>query len=539
VGLATGCKGKDADNSQTTTQSKAVEQKSLYYHVPENSVVFMKTSLNKDKHIELMQKQLKNFDMAKFIESFKQQVALDEAQKPQLDLFISIYNSLISEGLLPNDKDGGVFEEMIGAGEIEIPSRKMTNSLILKSKIPAEMVISKLELALKKNEAQDKFKLQKISGTELNLTFGENKDITVYITGKGNLIAASSDNAQAKKILQPNEKLAPVVVEAQNKINNLEEELWAVFTYIKGLVDRNKDNQKKDTDVPIDSFQLSGGFENDMLRTHGAIDIREQSPLANNVIKTLVDNKVDKISPLPPKGDLAVEIKLSANLLNALMELAEQSPTALNANNKEGFELIRKLGNLDLGLVLGNVSSPYPEIYVAAHGPEVSSLKNIVKEMISQLGGPMLGSSNGLAWQEKEVATLKTDAITTPFGIGLFLAEHESNLILATGEAGIKLRGLVSEGTSIRNDQLLKKATNLNTDTPLLSFYFDQEKIVKILKDVNTIAAPFTGGQAVIEESYITQVNQPTEVLGVVKVNNKRVELFSWTTIEEPKQKNG
>jgi hypothetical protein len=425
--------------------------------------------------------------------------------------------------MLPSNKGQGTIEEAVGEVHYVPDTKKFDGGVLFRSKIPGDMVLTQLQAALKRHEIES----EKKSDSELVLTIEGTK---VYAKSTANLIAVSQSAETSSALLATAPETSPILKEAEDKIPGMTKEWFVLYSGLKSLVQNLDANEELKKDFPLDSVQFTTSVEGGLVKSHGAANFNSTNAIASSILKQLTDTKGTAGGAFPPGKDVAFAFQISDAAIKTLIaNIAKSSDAAESAEFAAILPMLNQIGSLDIGVVQGGVASPYPEVYLSSHTAEGDALKTSLKNLVTQLIAPMLG---GMNWQEKKIGETSADVITSPFGVGLFLASTKNNLILSTGEAALTLNTTETKEPAVADTTLLAKVKSL-TGTALITFYTDGGKLAQILKDINSIAAPFTGGKSPVDESTLTQLQAQKESYATVSAFPDKIELMGWAVLPQ------
>ena len=85
---------------------------------------------------------------------------------------------------------------------------------------------------------------------------------------------------------------------------------------------------------------------------------------------------------------------------------------------------------------------------------------------------------------------------------------------------------------AVADTNLLAKVKALS-GAPIVTFYTDGGKLAKIVKDVNSIAATFTGGKSVMDPATLTQLKAQKESFAMVSAFPDKIKLMGWAVLPQ------
>lgn len=523
--LSSGC-GK-SETSQTASGGAAVQAptQTLLSHVPKDTWGFVRANLTNPDVQKVLAKNLQKLDPAQAMMALEQQTSIPEGDrekyKTSVKLAFTLYDMFIDEGMFPSDKGQGTIEEAIGEAHYIPETKKFDGGVLIRTRTPGEKVLSQLEAALKKHEMDS----EKKSDSELVLTIEGTK---VYVKSSDNLIAISQSPETASSLLGAATEPAPILKEAEAKIPAMSNEGFVLYSSLKSLVQHIDGNEELKKQFPLESVQFATNIDGTLVKSHGSANFNQENPTVSSVLKQLADTKATTGGAFPPDKEVAFAFRISDVAIKTLISsIAKSADAAESAEFSALLPLLNQIGSLDVGLVQGGVASPFPEIYLASHTTQGESLKTALKEIGTQTITPMMG---GMNWTEKKIGDLSADVISSPLGIGLYLAATKDKLIVSTGQSSLSFQATEAKGPAITDASLLAK-TSTTTGTPVVTCYTDGEKLARILKDVSSMAASFTGGKSPIDEATLTSLQAQKESYATVSAFPDRIDLLGWAVV--------
>jgi hypothetical protein len=474
---------------------------------------------------KVMAKNLQKFDPAQALMAIEQQTSIPEGErekyKTSVKLAFSLYDMFIDEGMLPSDKGQGTIEEAIAEAHYLPDTKKFDGGVLIRTKISGDKVLGQLQSALKKHEIDS----EKKSDSEVVLTIEGTK---VYAKSKDNLIAISQSPETSSALLGEAPEPAPILKEAEAKIANLSNEGFVLYSSLRSLVEHIEGNEELKKQFPLESVQFATNIDGSLMRSHGSAHFNQANSTVSSVLKQLAATKTATGDAFPPNKEVAFAFRISDVAIKTLISSISQSPGAAeSAEFSAVLPLLNQIGSLDAGLIQGGVASPFPEVYLSSHTAQGESLKTALKEIATQAITPMMG---GMNWTEKKFGEISADVISSPLGIGLYLAATKDKLILSTGQGAFSFQANENKSPAISDASLLGKASS-TTGTPIVTFYTDGEKLARILKDVSSMAASFTGGKSPIDEATLTSLQAQKESYATVSAFPDRIELMGWAVL--------
>jgi len=523
--LSSGC-GK-SESSQTTSKSAPPQSttETLLAHVPKDTWSFVRANLTNPEVQKVLAKNLQKFDPAQALMALEQQTSISEDQKEQyktsVKIAFSLYDIFIDEGMLPNEKGQGSIEEAVGEAHYVPDTKKFDGGILIRTKVPGEMVLTQLQSALKKHEIES----EKKSDSEIVVTIQGTK---IYLKSSKNLITISQSPETSSALLGTSPEPAPILKEAEAKIPGLINEGFVLYSGLKSLVQNIDGNEELKKEFPLESIQFTTNIDGTLVKSHGSAYFNQVNSTVSSVLKQLSDVKVTKGDAFPPNKEVAFAFRVSDVAIKTLISSIANSPAAADsAEFASILPLLNQIGNLDVGLVQGGVASPFPEIYLSSQTSEGESLKTALKDIGTQLITPMVG---GMNWQEKKIGDISADVISSPLGIGLYLAATKDKLFLATGSGSMTFHATENKQPAISDATLLSKISSA-PGTPVITFYTDGEKLARILQDVSSMAASFTGGKSPVDEATLKSLQAQRESYATVNAFADRIELYGWSVL--------
>jgi hypothetical protein len=439
------------------------------------------------------------------------QRAMAEASKKNLEDFKKIAVPIIDAGLLPQIKEDGSLDPGMASELLAFVSWKGDSEpvpgILVQSTAPAQSVLTRVKSNLAKNQV-------KITDTDVGFSF-DSAETKVFLSGKDNMISVSKTEAQAKEFLNtvgsPSDLLERLV---KNVPDYARKPVigYADFASLTGLGEEVKN-------LGLDYSAVEFEHEAGILHTAASVHF----DVKNSPIKTYLDQLLASgVSDSVTLSDrLALMINVSSVAINTMKveiakmpELKELEPV---------LPLLAALGSLKAGIVEAGESNPFPELFLASSTEKSDALLKTTESMLADNLGPLLG---GLQWQSKELGKTPIKYILSPFGIGVFLGSASNQVVLASGEDGI--RSLLEEKQSTTASQ--QKLTEKLQKVPgfLLAYYLHGEKLAQIVKELMQAVAPFTGGQASVDPQLFEQLQEQGETLATISPLKDGLAFNSW-----------
>ena len=354
----------------------------------------------------------------------------------------------------------------------------------------------------------------------INLADKDNVDMTVYFLVKGDGLAISNQTNLIERYLDDKYD--------SNYINKL---LKEDATFSKSYKQSLKDGsvsfgfaalvlnskflpehkiQEEIAKLPVKNLVLNQAFDSDdeMLVTRVAgyytPQTDEQKKLANIFNSA---NHVDAPSTLP--RDTMFSLTINMNLIKSLIK---------EFNLEKDFEPYMYLLNMDnINLLLqGPQASMFPSIAII--GDKVADSDKIVSDIKSTIANTKGAIPIPLnAWQKKQISSLDTEYLMTPFGVGVFLSKNGDDLIVASGESLVS--DIVSkEAIKTASDVRGKFSTKRNS---IINIYGSSKSFARALRSINSTLSTFAKKDIPNLEETIDLLEQtPDTVIDVFSEGN-------------------
>ena len=354
----------------------------------------------------------------------------------------------------------------------------------------------------------------------INLADKDNVDMTVYFLVKGDGLAISNQTNLIERYLDDKYD--------SNYINKL---LKEDATFSKSYKQSLKDGtvsfgfaalvlnskflpehkiQEEIAKLPVKNLVLNQAFDGDdeMLVTRVAgyytPQTDEQKKLANIFNSA---NHVDAPSTLP--RDTMFSLTINMNLIKSLIK---------EFNLEKDFEPYMYLLNMDnINLLLqGPQASMFPSIAII--GDKVADSDKIVSDIKSTIANTKGAIPIPLnAWQKKQISSLDTEYLMTPFGVGVFLSKNGDDLIVASSESLVS--DIVSkEAIKTASDVRGKFSTKRNS---IINIYGSSKSFARALRSINSTLSTFAKKDIPNLEETIDLLEQtPDTVIDVFSEGN-------------------
>ena len=358
------------------------------------------------------------------------------------------------------------------------------------------------------------------NAVSINLADKDNVDMTVYFLVKGDGLAISNQTNLIERYLDDKYD--------SNYINKL---LKEDATFSKSYKQSLKDGtvsfgfaalvlnskflpehkiQEEIAKLPVKNLVLNQAFDGDdeMLVTRVAgyytPQTDEQKKLANIFNSA---NHVDAPSTLP--RDTMFSLTINMNLIKSLIK---------EFNLEKDFEPYMYLLNMDnINLLLqGPQASMFPSIAII--GDKVADSDKIVSDIKSTIANTKGAIPIPLnAWQKKQISSLDTEYLMTPFGVGVFLSKNGDDLIVASGESLVS--DIVSkEAIKTASDVREKFSTKRNS---IINIYGSSKSFARALRSINSTLSTFAKKDIPNLEETIDLLEQtPDTVIDVFSEGN-------------------
>ena len=358
------------------------------------------------------------------------------------------------------------------------------------------------------------------NAVSINLADKDNVDMTVYFLVKGDGLAISNQTNLIERYLDDKYD--------SNYINKL---LKEDATFSKSYKQSLKDGtvsfgfaalvlnskflpehkiQEEIAKLPVKNLVLNQAFDGDdeMLVTRVAgyytPQTDEQKKLANIFNSA---NHVDAPSTLP--RDTMFSLTINMNLIKSLIK---------EFNLEKDFEPYMYLLNMDnINLLLqGPQASMFPSIAII--GDKVADSDKIVSDIKSTIANTKGAIPIPLnAWQKKQISSLDTEYLMTPFGVGVFLSKNGDDLIVASSESLVS--DIVSkEAIKTASDVRGKFSTKRNS---IINIYGSSKSFARALRSINLTLSTFAKKDIPNLEETIDLLEQtPDTVIDVFSEGN-------------------
>ena len=358
------------------------------------------------------------------------------------------------------------------------------------------------------------------NAVSINLADKDNVDMTVYFLVKGDGLAISNQTNLIERYLDDKYD--------SNYINKL---LKEDATFSKSYKQSLKDGtvsfgfaalvlnskflpehkiQEEIAKLPVKNLVLNQAFDGDdeMLVTRVAgyytPQTDEQKKLANIFNSA---NHVDAPSTLP--RDTMFSLTINMNLIKSLIK---------EFNLEKDFEPYMYLLNMDnINLLLqGPQASMFPSIAII--GDKVADSDKIVSDIKSTIANTKGAIPIPLnAWQKKQISSLDTEYLMTPFGVGVFLSKNGDDLIVASSESLVS--DIVSkEAIKTASDVRGKFSTKRNS---IINIYGSSKSFARALRSINSTLSTFAKKDIPNLEETIDLLEQtPDTVIDVFSEGN-------------------
>lgn len=518
VSLQLACKsepGSSASSSVSATKSSESSD-SISKLLPADAGAFLRIKLSDDLTRLTIARNLTsmlNAEISQEVASLPpDQKAMAEASKKNIKEFKKIALPIVEAGLLPRLKeddtlDSGMASELLAFVSWKDESEPIPGILV-QTDAPAQSVLTRLKSNLAKNAV-------KVTDTDQGFSFdsAENK---VFLSGKDNMISAGKTEAQAKQFLNTSSSPSALFDKLVKNVPDYAKKPiigYADFASLPGL---GEDFKNLGLDYSAVEFEHEAG----MIHTHASVHFDVKNSPIKTYLDSLLASGISESITLTDRVALMINVSSVAmntmkSELNKMPEVKELQPV---------LPLLTALGSLKAGIVEAGESNPFPELFLASSTENSESLLKTTESMLADNLGPLLG---GLQWQSKEVGKTPIKYILSPFGIGVYLGSASNQVVLASGEDG--LRSILEEKQSTTASQK-RLAENLKKVPGfLLAYYLHGEKLAQIVKELMQTVAPFTGGQASLDPQLFEQLQEQGETLATISPLKDGLAFNSWT----------
>lgn len=498
--------------SKSSSTNSILENNPLVKKIGYDSPIFAVWDTTNKEYKDLMKKHPTAAAANNMIESMAKN---DASLKRYFDILKKIYNT-----------DKFDFESCVSKGvffidELSKNSFPVAMYTQLERKLNDKEVYNTIREFAKENKlTYEDVNIKGNNAVSINLADKDNVDMTVYFLVKGDGLAISNQTNLIERYLDDKYD--------SNYINKL---LKEDATFSKSYKQSLKDGsvsfgfaalvlnskflpehkiQEEIAKLPVKNLVLNQAFDSDdeMLVTRVAgyytPQTDEQKKLANIFNSA---NHVDAPSTLP--RDTMFSLTINMNLIKSLIK---------EFNLEKDFEPYMYLLNMDnINLLLqGPQASMFPSIAII--GDKVADSDKIVsdiKSMIANTKGAIPIPLN--AWQKKQISSLDTEYLMTPFGVGVFLSKNGDDLIVASGESLVS--DIVSkEAIKTASDVRGKFSTKRNS---IINIYGSSKSFARALRSINSTLSTFAKKDIPNLEETIDLLEQtPDTVIDVFSEGN-------------------
>ena len=468
--------------SKSSSTNSILENNSLVRKIGYDSPIFAVWDTTNKEYKDLMKKHPTAAAANNMIESMAKN---DASLKRYFDILKKIYNT-----------DKFDFESCVSKGvffidELSKNSFPVAMYTQLERKLNDKEVYNTIREFAKENKlTYEDVNIKGNNTVSINLADKDNVDMTVYFLVKGDGLAISNQTNLIERYLDDKYD--------SNYINKL---LKEDATFSKSYKQSLKDGsvsfgfaalvlnskflpehkiQEEIAKLPVKNLVLNQAFDSDkeMLVTRVAgyytPQTDEQKKLANIFNSA---NHVDAPSTLP--RDTMFSLTINMNLIKSLIK---------EFNLEKDFEPYMYLLNMDnINLLLqGPQASMFPSIAII--GNKVADSDKIVSDIKSSIANTKGALPIPLnAWQKKQISSLDTEYLMTPFGVGVFLSKNGDDLIVASGESLVS--DIVSkEAIKTASDVREKFSTKRNS---IINIYGSSKSFARALRSINSTLSTF------------------------------------------------
>ena len=498
--------------SKSSSTNSILENNPLVKKIGYDSPIFAVWDTTNKEYKDLMKKHPTAAAANNMIESMAKN---DASLKRYFDILKKIYNT-----------DKFDFESCVSKGvffidELSKNSFPVAMYTQLERKLNDKEVYNTIREFAKENKlTYEDVNIKGNNTVSINLADKDNVDMTVYFLVKGDGLAISNQTNLIERYLDDKYD--------SNYINKL---LKEDATFSKSYKQSLKDGsvsfgfaalvlnskflpehkiQEEIAKLPVKNLVLNQAFDSDdeMLVTRVAgyytPQTDEQKKLANIFNSA---NHVDAPSTLP--RDTMFSLTINMNLIKSLIK---------EFNLEKDFEPYMYLLNMDnINLLLqGPQASMFPSIAII--GDKVADSDKIVSDIKSTIANTKGAIPIPLnAWQKKQISSLDTEYLMTPFGVGVFLSKNGDNLIVASGESLVS--DIVSkEAIKTASDVRGKFSTKRNS---IINIYGSSKSFARALRSINSTLSTFAKKDIPNLEETIDLLEQtPDTVIDVFSEGN-------------------
>ena len=468
--------------SKSSSTNSILENNPLVKKIGYDSPIFAVWDTTNKEYKDLMKKHPTAAAANNMIESMAKN---DASLKRYFDILKKIYNT-----------DKFDFESCVSKGvffidELSKNSFPVAMYTQLERKLNDKEVYNTIREFAKENKlTYEDVNIKGNNTVSINLADKDNVDMTVYFLVKGDGLAISNQTNLIERYLDDKYD--------SNYINKL---LKEDATFSKSYKQSLKDGsvsfgfaalvlnskflpehkiQEEIAKLPVKNLVLNQAFDSDdeMLVTRVAgyytPQTDEQKKLANIFNSA---NHVDAPSTLP--RDTMFSLTINMNLIKSLIK---------EFNLEKDFEPYMYLLNMDnINLLLqGPQASMFPSIAII--GDKVADSDKIVSDIKSTIANTKGAIPIPLnAWQKKQISSLDTEYLMTPFGVGVFLSKNGDDLIVASSESLVS--DIVSkEAIKTASDVRGKFSTKRNS---IINIYGSSKSFARALRSINSTLSTF------------------------------------------------
>lgn len=498
--------------SKSSSTNSILENNPLVKKIGYDSPIFAVWDTTNKEYKDLMKKHPTAAAANNMIESMAKN---DASLKRYFDILKKIYNT-----------DKFDFESCVSKGvffidELSKNSFPVAMYTQLERKLNDKEVYNTIREFAKENKlTYEDVNIKGNNTVSINLADRDNVDMTVYFLVKGDGLAISNQTNLIERYLDDKYD--------SNYINKL---LKEDATFSKSYKQSLKDGsvsfgfaalvlnskflpehkiQEEIAKLPVKNLVLNQAFDsdNEMLVTRVAgyytPQTDEQKKLANIFNSA---NHVDAPSTLP--RDTMFSLTINMNLIKSLIK---------EFNLEKDFEPYMYLLNMDnINLLLqGPQASMFPSIAII--GDKVADSDKIVSDIKSTIANTKGAIPIPLnAWQKKQISSLDTEYLMTPFGVGVFLSKNGDDLIVASGESLVS--DIVSkEAIKTASDVRGKFSTKRNS---IINIYGSSKSFARALRSINSTLSTFAKKDIPNLEETIDLLEQtPDTVIDVFSEGN-------------------
>jgi hypothetical protein len=217
--------------------------------------------------------------------------------------------------------------------------------------------------------------------------------------------------------------------------------------------------------LPVDSFVMAQSIS-DKLVTKAAVAMTARTDLQKKVFAALDGATTPNIGSVVPK-DVAFAIALDTRSLPKLAPLVQevQGGEPLPAD----MDTVKNVQGATIALRKNDAGSPFPDLFISVVAENRETLTQMIEGAVG-MGLAATGAGPEALWQSKDIAGTSTRFMTTPLGVGLFVAspKNSKSVLLATSERALKDLVSAAAAPAATSPDLLKTFISFSALADLL-----------------------------------------------------------------------